>query len=64
MQMNAKGISRRNLAGLAGAALIAVPTLANADVEYPNVPFLGGSDQVLLQITLNRECPCSHRSNN
>jgi hypothetical protein len=39
---------------LAGAALIAVPTLANAEVEYPNVPFLVGSDQVLLHIILNR----------
>jgi photosystem II PsbU protein len=46
MQMNAEGVSRRNFAGLAGAAIIAAPTLANADVEYPNVPFLGGSDTV------------------
>jgi photosystem II PsbU protein len=44
--MNADGVSRRNFAGLAGAAIIAAPTLANADVEYPNVPFLGGSDTV------------------
>jgi photosystem II PsbU protein len=46
MQMNAEGVSRRDFAGLAGAAIIAAPALANADVEYANVPFLGGSDQV------------------
>merc|ERR1719409_757768 len=39
------GVSRRDiLSGLAGAAIVAAPALANADVEYPNVPFLGGSD--------------------
>jgi photosystem II PsbU protein len=47
MQMQADGVSRRDLmSGLAGAAIVAAPALANADVEYPNVPFLGGSDQV------------------
>merc|ERR1712216_1058977 len=47
MKMQADGVSRRDiLSGLAGAAIIAAPALANADVEYPNVPFLGGSDQV------------------
>merc|ERR1712127_613972 len=46
MQMNAEGVSRRDFAGLAGAAMIAAPALANADTEYANVPFLGGSDQV------------------
>merc|ERR1719183_555295 len=45
MKMQADGVSRRNLlSGLAGAAIVAAPALANADVEYPNVPFLGGSD--------------------
>ena len=46
MQMQADGVSRRDAMGLAGAAIVAVPALANADVEYANVPFLGGSDQV------------------
>ena len=46
MQMQADGVSRRDLMGLAGAAIVAAPALANAEVEYPNVPFLGGSDQV------------------
>jgi hypothetical protein len=46
MQMKAEGVSRRDLLGVAGAAVVAVPALANADTEYPNVPFLGGSDQV------------------
>lgn len=46
MQMKAEGLSRRDLLGVAGAAVVAVPALANADTEYPNVPFLGGSDQV------------------
>lgn len=41
------GVSRRDiLSGLAGAAVVAAPAIANADVEYPNVPFLGGSDTV------------------
>ena len=46
MQMKAEGVSRRDLLGVAGAAVVAVPALANADTEYPNVPFRGGSDQV------------------
>ena len=47
MQMQADGVSRRDLlSGLAGAAVVAAPALANADVEYPNVPFLGGGDIV------------------
>ena len=47
MQMQADGVSRRDmLQGLAGAAIVAAPALANADVEYANVPYLGGSDQV------------------
>jgi photosystem II PsbU protein len=46
MQMQADGVSRRDLMGLAGAAIVAAPALANAETEYPNVPFLGGSDQV------------------
>ena len=46
VQMNAEGVSRRDFAGLAGAAIIAAPALANADTEYPNVPFLGGADQI------------------
>lgn len=47
MQMQADGVSRRDLmSGLAGAAIIAAPAAAFADTEYPNVPFLGGSDQV------------------
>ena len=49
MQMQADGVSRRDLlSGIAGAAIVAAPGLANAEVEYANVPFLGGSDQVLL----------------
>jgi hypothetical protein len=49
MQMQADGVSRRDLlAGVAGAAIVAAPALANAEVEYPNVPYLGGSDQVQL----------------
>merc|ERR1712216_1059420 len=41
------GVSRRDiLSGLAGAAVVAAPAIANADVEYPNVPYLGGSDTV------------------
>jgi hypothetical protein len=47
MQMQADGVSRRDLlSGLAGAAVVAAPAIANADTEYPNVPFLGGSDLV------------------
>merc|ERR1719199_1337792 len=47
MQMQADGVSRRDmLQGLAGAAIVAAPAAAFADVEYANVPFLGGSDQV------------------
>lgn len=47
MQMQADGVSRRDLlSGLAGAAVVAAPALANADTEYPNVPFLGGGDIV------------------
>merc|ERR1712216_942813 len=34
------------LLALAGSAIVAAPALANADVEYANVPYLGGSDQV------------------
>ena len=52
MQMNAEGVSRRDVAGLVGAAILAVPAIANADVEYPNVPFLGGSDQVIPSVIL------------
>ena len=52
MKMQADGVSRRNLlSGLAGAAIVAAPALANADVEYPNVPFLGGSDIVSFHST-------------
>ena len=48
MQMQADGVSRRDLlSGIAGAAVVAAPALANAEVEYPNVPYLGGSDQVM-----------------
>jgi len=47
MQMQADGVSRRDLlSGVAGAAIVAAPALANAETEYPNVPYLGGSDQV------------------
>jgi len=46
MQMQAEGVSRRDLLGVAGAAIVAAPAIANADTEYPNVPFLGGSDSV------------------
>merc|ERR1712127_500524 len=46
MQMQADGVSRRDLLSGLGAAVVAVPALANADTEYPNVPFLGGSDLV------------------
>ena len=47
MQMQADGVSRRDLlSGLAGAAVVAAPALANAETEYPNVPFLGGGDIV------------------
>lgn len=47
MQMQADGVSRRDLlSGLAGAAVVAAPALANADTEYANIPYLGGSDQV------------------
>mmetsp|Transcript_91651 Transcript_91651/g.147950 ORF Transcript_91651/g.147950 Transcript_91651/m.147950 type:complete len:160 (+) Transcript_91651:31-510(+) len=47
MQMQADGVSRRDLlSGLAAAAVVAAPALANADTEYANIPFLGGSDQV------------------
>merc|ERR1719199_2315612 len=47
MQMQVDGVSRRDLlSGLAGAAVVAAPAAAFADVEYANVPFLGGSDQV------------------
>ena len=51
MQMKVGGVSRRDVAGLVGAAiLLAVPAIANADVEYsyPNVDGLG-SDQVKLR---------------
>ena len=37
------------LSGLAGAAVVAAPAIANAEVEYPNVPYLGGSDTVLVR---------------
>merc|ERR1711966_450011 len=41
------GVSRRDiLSGLAGAAVVAAPAIANAETEYPNVPYLGGSDTV------------------
>ena len=44
------GVSRRDiLSGLAGAAVVAAPAIANAEVEYPNVPYLGGSDTVLMR---------------
>lgn len=46
MQMQAEGVSRRDVLGAAGAAIVAVPALANAETEYANVPYLGGSDQV------------------
>lgn len=47
MQMQADGVSRRDLlSGLAGAVVVAAPALANADTEYANIPYLGGSDQV------------------
>ena len=53
MQMQADGVSRRDLlSGIAGAAVVAAPALANADVEYANVPFLGGSDQVMPKAAL------------
>merc|ERR1711906_32399 len=41
------GVSRRDiLSGLAGAAVVAAPAIANSETEYPNVPYLGGSDTV------------------
>ena len=51
------GVSRRDiLSGLAGAAVVAAPAIANAEVEYVisripylNVPYLGGSDTVLVR---------------
>ncbi|MGB1596565.1 MAG: hypothetical protein ACPIOQ_27640, partial [Promethearchaeia archaeon] len=44
------GVSRRDiLSGLAGAAVVAAPAIANAETEYPNVPYLGGSDTVLVR---------------
>lgn len=47
MQMLAsEGVSRRDFAGLAGAAVLAAPAIANAETEYANVPFLGGSETV------------------
>mmetsp|Transcript_3249 Transcript_3249/g.6476 ORF Transcript_3249/g.6476 Transcript_3249/m.6476 type:complete len:161 (-) Transcript_3249:114-596(-) len=47
MTMQADGVSRRDFfaAAAVGAAVVA-PQVAFADVEYPNVPFLGGSDVV------------------
>jgi len=46
MQMQADGVSRRDLLSGLAAAAVAAPALANADTEYANIPFLGGSDQV------------------
>eukprot|EP00284_Hemiselmis_tepida_P008695 CAMPEP_0174915332 /NCGR_PEP_ID=MMETSP1355-20121228/906_1 /TAXON_ID=464990 /ORGANISM="Hemiselmis tepida, Strain CCMP443" /LENGTH=160 /DNA_ID=CAMNT_0016160203 /DNA_START=15 /DNA_END=497 /DNA_ORIENTATION=+ len=47
MTMQADGVSRRDaLAAAVGAAIVAAPLAASAEVEYPNVPFLGGSDVV------------------
>ena len=44
------GVSRRDiLSGLAGAAVVAAPAITNAETEYPNVPYLGGSDTVLMR---------------
>ena len=57
MQMQADGVSRRDLlSGVAGAAIVAAPALANAETEYPNVPYLGGSDQVLLVTPYAQTC--------
>ena len=40
-------MSRRDvLAGAAAAAVTALPLAASAEIEYPNVPYLGGSDKI------------------
>jgi len=40
MSMQNNGVSRRDiLAGAAAATIAASPLAANAEVEYPNVPF-------------------------
>jgi photosystem II PsbU protein len=45
--MSADGVSRRDvLAGAAAAAVTALPLAASAEIEYPNVPYLGGSDKI------------------
>jgi len=48
VRMSAESVSRREvIAGAAAAlaAIVAVPAV-RADIEYPNVGFLGGSDQI------------------
>jgi len=45
--MQADGASRRDfLKNVAAFGVAAAPMIANADVEYPNVPYLGGGDQI------------------
>eukprot|EP00961_Rhodomonas_salina_P271862 3673216-Rhodomonas_salina.1 len=45
--MQAEGASRRDfLKNVAAFGVAAAPVIANADVEYPNVPYLGGGDQI------------------
>lgn len=45
--MQADGVSRRDLLKTVAAfGVAAVPAIANADVEYANLPFLGGGDQI------------------
>ncbi len=47
MQMQGEGVSRRELfKSVAAFGLAAVPAIANADVDYPNLPYLGGGDQI------------------
>uniref|UniRef100_UPI0032B08EBF Photosystem II reaction center protein U n=1 Tax=Chroomonas placoidea TaxID=173977 RepID=UPI0032B08EBF len=42
--MQAESVDRRGFLGALGAAVVAAPLAASANVEYPNVPYLGGSD--------------------
>ena len=45
--MQADGLSRRDLIkNVAAFGVAAAPVLANAEIDYANVPFLGGSDKI------------------
>lgn len=58
MSMQNNGVSRRDiLAGAAAAAIAVSPLAANAEVEYPNVPFRESRRQTPVEASRSSRSP-------